>query len=360
VNRLVALHTQSLSEPTASTYIDMVARSLRAARLNNTYPDRRRLQGSLLAMHSRMHRALYDQVYIDARSGLPNMAAFTRVKTDRDIAVDALGRMTGQAELDARSDEAEVFEKLARKRKYFEELTRATIAPIDEFRVLLRRHDPATGTAMFRIELTKLDAIGLYIRISIELTQVSSAWRRTVIELDEDGETAAADEAFHATVYRHASFDAETLFIRMHDIDGVSVDRVQRGVLGPVLFCLPDPEGGGPIWPQEIGHPGLREAWGPWLARLPPQRQRDPHMLVTFQSDIAARDVAEERSNDPLEPLLSARIQDSERARYHHARQRFPFRVYKDRKFVATRDLKVLAQALCKAAGTKNLIYGLR
>jgi hypothetical protein len=210
--------------------------------------------------------------------------------------------------------------------------------------------------AEFRIDLTKLDATGVYVRINIELTQVAGAWRRKVIDLDADGESAAASQAFHATVYRNASFDAEHLFIHMHDIEGVSVDRVQRGVVGPVLFHLPHTDG--PVVPAEPekASPLMAHAWRRWLEKASPS----PELMISFQSDIAARDVRDEKSNDPLEPLLSSRIQDSERARYEATRQRFPFKVFKDRKFVASAGLVSLAQAVGEAAGTKNLVYPLR
>ncbi|NJL73514.1 MAG: hypothetical protein HC888_19310, partial [Candidatus Competibacteraceae bacterium] len=85
-----------------------------------------------------------------------------------------------------------------------------------------------------------------------------------------------------------------------------------------------------------------------------------PELIMCFQTDIAARDVREEKSNDPLEDLLSAGIQDSEKARYRHTRERFPFKVFKDRKFVTTRGTEALVKAVCQAAGTKNLIYRIR
>ena len=47
---LVALHTQLLHEPEASTYLDVLARSLRAARLSNAFPDRRRFDATLRAL----------------------------------------------------------------------------------------------------------------------------------------------------------------------------------------------------------------------------------------------------------------------------------------------------------------------
>lgn len=358
MNQLVTLHTQSLRAPVVTAYLDRMSRALRAARLNNTFPDRRRLQGSLDTMKLSMEAGLYDQTYVDSRSGLPNLAAFTRVLTDHEVAEASLRRLSTTAHYEAKRDEAAVYARLLDKRRYLETIVDQPYAPLDEQRVQLRRHDPTTGTAEFRLDLTKLDATGLYVRITIELTQVASAWRRKVIDLDADGESAEANEAFHATVYRNASFDAEHLFIHMHDIEGVSVDRVQRGVVGPVLFSLPDPETSERVVPAEPNkaNPHLAHAWRRWLESATDK----PELLATFQTDIAARDIKEERSNDPIEGLLSANIQDSERARYEDTRRRFPFKVFKDRKFVATRGLEPLARAICKAAGTKNLVYRLR
>ncbi|KIG14724.1 hypothetical protein DB30_06450 [Enhygromyxa salina] len=360
MNELVTLHTQALRGAVVPAYLDKLIAALRAARLNNTFPDRRRVQGSLETLKLAMEAGLYDQLYVDARAGLPNMASFTRVLTDHELAGGSLSRMSETAHYEQKRDEAEVYAQLLQKRRYFEAIQGQPYAPLDEHRVQLRRHDPATGTAEFRLDLTKLDATGLYVRITIELTQVASAWRRKVIDLDADGESAAANEAFHATVYRNASYDAEHLFIHMHDIEGVSVDRVQRGVIGPVLFRLPrEGEPTNPVVPAEPdkGNPRLGHAWRRWLESASSDA---PELLMCFQTDIAARDVREEKSNDPIEDLLSTSIQDSERARYQHTRERFPFKVFKDRKFVVTRGTEALARAVCQAAGTKNLIYRVR
>lgn len=357
MNQLVTLHTQALRGPIVPDYLAKLIAGLRTARLNNTYPDRRRVQGSLEAMKQAMEAGLYDQLYVDARAGLPNMASFTRVVTDHEVASGSLSRMSATSHYEAKREEAEVYARLLEKRRYFEAIQGQPYAPLDEHRVQLRRHDPATGTAEFRLDLTKLDATGVYVRITIEATWVSSMWRRKVIDLDADGESAEANEAFHATVYRNASYDAEHLFIHMHDIEGVSVDRVQRGVIGPVLFRLPSEAG--PVVPAEPeqSNPRLAHAWHRWLET---QDSSEPVVIMCFQSDIAARDVRDEKSNDPLEDLLSSSIQASERARYQHTRERFPFKVFKDRKFVVTANAEPLVKAICQAAGTKNLIYRLR
>lgn len=353
---LVALNTQQLAPADADDYLKIVERALRSARLNNSFPDRRRLQGTVGALRQAFAHEIYDQLYLDSRTGLPNMASFTRVVTDQQMAADSLSRMSDRGELERRRGEAAIFARMADKHDYYTWLKSQELAPVDLHRVLLRRHDPGSGSASFRIELTKLDGSGLYMHLTIELTQVASTWRRKVVDLDEDGESAAASQAFRTLIYRCAALDAETLFIRLHGIEGVTVERVQRGVVGPLLFRLPASTGIEATLEPE-GY--LGQAWQHWLAG-PGAAAKGPEVLATFASDVAAIDIRDEKSNDPLSPLLGAVIEDKERARYQSMRERYPFKVFKDRKFVATRGLKDLVKVIGDAAGTRNIVYDLR
>ncbi|MEM6290062.1 MAG: hypothetical protein AAGA54_02320 [Myxococcota bacterium] len=351
---LVALHTQHLAEPVASTYLDLLGRAIRSARLNKTFPERRQLDGTLRALGAKAHHGLYDGIYLDSRWGLPNMASFTRPVADQGVGAGALAEYESQAELDAKADQADVFARMAAKRRYFELLQTLTLAPVDEHRVLLRRHEPAEARASFRVELTKLSGSGAYLRVVIELTQTSSVWSHKLVDLDVNGEVASGTEALRGMVYRFASYDAETLFIRLHELEGVQVERVQRGIVGPVRFALPTEHG--VVSVLEAADDLTSAAWSEACAAAGGQ----PLMMASFGSDVAALDVREEKSNDPLAPLLSAGIRDVERARYTLLRERHPFRVYKDRKFVASRPLVAGIKSACNDAGCKNLIYPLR
>ena len=360
---IVALHTQALVLPEAERYLDLLGRALQAARLNNGFPDRRQLQNSIDTLRDGLRLGVYGELYIDARSGLPNLASFTRVATDHELAAAQLARMGARGELEARQGEAEVFARMAAKHAYLERLQALELAPVDHHQVLLRRHDPASGTAAFRIELTKLDASGVYLRLMIELTQVSSLWRRKVVDLEADGETAAASEGFRGMVYRCADLDAETLFVRLHGIDGVQVERVARGVIGPALFALPVGGAAGGVAVRrtmEAPDDALGRAWHAWSVGAGAAETEKPELLVAFASDCAAGDVREERSNDPVSPLLAERLGPQEGARYRALRERYPFKVFKDRKFVATPGLKMVVQGVCAAAGTRNIVYDLR
>jgi hypothetical protein len=249
-----------------------------------------------------------------------------------------------------------VFARRADKRKYYEHLGRLELAPVDEHRVLLRRHEPAASRASFRVELTKLTGAGEYLRIMIELTQTSGLWSHHLIDLDERGEVAQGTEGLRSMVYRFAAYDAETLFYRLHELDGVQVERIQRGIIGPVWFALPQEQG-----LTRVAEPAPNMLTDAWVKAVGAGVVgRKPDLVASFATDIAAADVREEKSNDPLSSLLRDHIQDSERARYEARRAHFPFRVYKDRKFVATAGAMPLVEAVCAAAKTKNLTYRLR
>lgn len=360
---IVALHTQALVLPEAEVYLELLGRALQAARLSSAFPDRRQLQNTLDSLREGLRLGVYGELYVDARAGLPNLASLTRVATDHELAAAALARMGARGELEARRDEAEVFARMAARHAYLEKLQRLELALVDHHRVLLRRHDPASGTAAFRIELSKLDASGVYLRLQIELTQVSSLWRRKVIDLEADGETAAASEGFFGMVYRCADLDAESLFVRLHGLEGVQVERVARGVIGPALFSLPvrgAAEGVGVRRTMEAPDDALGAAWHAWSLGAGAAETERPELAVAFATDTAAGDVREEKSNDPLAPLLAERLGPQEGARYRTLRERFPFKVFKDRKFVATPGLKAVVQAVCAAAGTRNIVYDLR
>lgn len=354
MSELVALHTQAVRGPLVTPYLTALGRALVAGRASKAFPDRKPLEATLAALAPELHQGLYDEVYVDARSGLPNLASFTRVLADREVGIESLTRLESQGELDARRGEAEIFERMARKRRYFEALRGLELAPVDRHRVLLRRHEPEQSRASFKVELTKLLADGCYVRVVIDLWQRSSVWAQSLVRLDDGGDVAEGTEALRGTVYRFANFDAETLFVRLHEIDGVTVERVQRGLIGPVLWAIP---GDGVL--HRVAEPGSGALARAWSTCLPDLATGPPQFVVMFASDTAANDVREEASNDPLSPLLGDQLSSDERARYSILRARHPFRVYKDRKFVVTAAVRPVVEGLCAAAGTKNLIYPL-
>lgn len=333
---LVALNTHALEPARAGGYLDRLNRGLRAARMSKSFPDRGTLARLLELMKLGLQHAQYAELLVDARSGLPNMASFTRVATDAEVAREH-GLGFGED-----------------KRAYREGILAAEVPRFEVANAALRRFDAKKGVSEVRIDLTKLDASGAWIRVTVELSQAGRGGR-VGIELDVDDKTAAARDDLHATIYRHAAFDAETLFVRLQELPGVEVERVERGVVGPACVQFGD----GLRLPAQL-EGRLAVGWSSFPLRPEASAPDELEMMLSFQSDIAARDLREERSNDPLVPLLRDRVQDGERARYEATRERLGFKVFKDRKFVATRALMPLAKVFSEAAGTKNLVYPLR
>jgi hypothetical protein len=336
-SELVALNTQELTEPLASRYLDVLARVLRSARLSSAYPDRKRVSNTLRALSAQTHGGLYNSIYVDSRSGLPNLASLTRVVTDHELAVE--GRTSNNPV----------------KRAYREVLRKLVPAPVDEHRVVLRRHDAARSRAEVRFELIKLAGSGLYTKVTVDLIQTGGMWSHELVRVDAEREVVAATAGLRTTVYKLATYDAETLFARLQKLDGVEVQRVERGIMGPVLFALGHDDG--VVCPLQPAPTPLATAWAADISAKPPDGLE---MVATFATDLAGVDVKQDRSNDPLEGLLGDAIAADKQVRYAELRREHSFRVYKDRKFVVTGRFKELVQGVCDRAGTRNLIYPLR
>ena len=160
-----------------------------------------------------------------------------------------------------------------------------------------------------------------------------------MLELDDDA--ARQTEELRTIVYRLASLDAELTLVRLAGTPGLTVERVIRGTVGPIYVA-------GVAMPEALASE-LREPPGPGFA------------IATFGLDMAAGDVARDGDNDPLEDPMGGRLPGPAREALVEARGRHGYRVYKDRKLVASSTAaSEAAQRLCARMGTRNVIYVLR
>ena len=72
---------------------------------------------------------------------------------------------------------------------------------------------------------------------------------------------------------------------------------------------------------------------------------------------MGAVDLEADRDNDPIDDLLAATLTDKARQTYEGVRKKVGYRVFKDRKFVVSKNLVKAMKAFCKASGTRNIIY---
>ena len=325
-----------LGDAEESAYLERIGAALRRARLNRHFPDARRAARHLRCMGRDVHGGLYPPLALDVRSGLPTYREWTRVKTDRDMAAEILADLPPATELAERAHRAGggIWGKQLLKHRYYTAIARAELAPLDHMEVQLRRVEPDTRTAHFNVTFDKLDNRGLLVRTTIDLSQRDSHWDHPMLTLDE--ETAEHTRAFRSLIFRFARLDSELTFARLAAASNLEVEKVIKGTLGPVFM------------------PGVRapEPVARWF-------DSDDGMVATFSLDLAARDLARDRDNDPLDDLIADRFSEQARAEYEEARKRWGYHVFKDRKFVAPAALAGAVGELCAEHRTRNVIYPL-
>ncbi len=305
-------------------YVAALIRILRAARLNAHYPDARKLISHLGAMCPKRHRGLYGDLEIHRGAGLPAYAAWVRVKVDVEGAAARLADLGDRRELDAKARRGDdpIWAKQRDKYDYYDDIREVRLAELGGMQVALRRVEPSTSSADILVRFDKLDASGVFVRYTMELTQTDSIWSQAVVELD--GETAEHTKRFESLIYKLTSVDPELTYLKLHALDGVRVDRVIKGAVGPFF------------WP------------GADISQVAALLAEPTDFLASFGLTTVATDVTEDRSNDPLDALLPEAPSPS--ASGDH-------RVFKDRKFVVPRHLAGGLRDLCASVGTKNVIY---
>lgn len=333
-----SIPTALLRGEVEAAYVQRLVELVRIARLNTYYPDPRGLRSHLEAMSPVVHRGLYPGLEMDLRSGLPTYREWTRVQTDVRLASQILSDLGPLAELERRQAEAtaEIHDRQLQKHHYYTALVNRPLATLGGMAVHLRRVDPAQQTAWFNVVLDKLDATGLFVRFTLDLAQRSSVWNRALVRLDAD--TARHTEELQSLIYRSTSFDAELTFFKLVTFGHLQVERVVKGIVGPVVF------------------PG-RPATDALSALL---QGRQDGFIACFPLDMVATDLAADRDNDPLEDLLVGQLSDDALPDYERAREQHGYHVFKDCKFVTTRSLEGTLGAFCERMGTRNIINTVR
>ena len=332
---MTTIRSHSLEGDKVQPFINRLLAILRAARLNNQYPDARRLSAHARAMGPDVHGGEYDELQVNLDSGLPTYREWTRVQTDVSIAADQLKTLGDRRELARRaaSSDHDIHRRQLAKYDYYDAITNLPLAPLGAMDVTLRRIVPAENTAHFRITFDKLDASGIFIRNDILLSQRDQAWNTRIVEIDD--ENSSHTDEFQSLIYRFSSMDAEFTFAKLAGLPGVTVQGVSRGTVGPIYY------GGG-------------EAPAPFDQLV----GDDPDRFVgVFAIDRAADDVRENRNNDPIGHLFTDELSQKMRPTYGAAREKFGYRVYRDRKFVVSRGLEGPLREICEAQGTRNIIY---
>ncbi len=323
-----------LTHEAEALYITRAINLLKRSRLNSHYPDARALMSHIQALAPNIHQGLYPGVEMHARSGLPTYKEWTRVQTDVLLAPDQLRQLGDRSTLAEKATRQPdgIFAKQLKKIDYYTALHNRPLATLGDMRVALRRVDTTQNKAWFNVVLDKLDVSGLFVRYTIDLSQQSSAWNKPVVTLDK--ETAQHTQAFQSLIYKFTSLDAEFTYVKLASIQGLEIERVIKGVIGPFY----------------IDHTIIPQT-------LQPLFKAPDHHLGMFSVDMIAHDIPEDRQNDPLESFFSEKLSPDAQAGYQRARAQMGYKRFKDRKFVAHRAMLPALRQFCEQHNTRNIIY---
>ena len=258
--------------------LTLVGQTLWAARLSDVFPASAGLRDLCRCLVSGIEEGVYAEALLDARTGLPNLASVTRVATDREL------QLEGRAPRRREGGLATAYGAM---------LGSLSPSPVDDVQVKVRRYDPEHDRVELQVQVTKLDGGGRFSRVSVELTVAGGAVSARVLDMDERAVRVALTAEIEAMIYKHAMFDAELLLARLDSLEGVAARRVERGMVGPVLFM----DGPASLEVEVEEASPLVEGWLRLRGEL-----RQPAVVAAYQSEVAGREVARAVANDPLVP----------------------------------------------------------
>jgi len=331
----------SLPQDAADRCLDQIKALLRSGRLNSQFMATRPILSSLDALHSRTHGGLYAELEIEPQSGLPTLKEWTRVQTDAAVSESVLADLPAELVLRARLSEP-LYAKQWLKRRYHSRLKELWSGPIEGFQLALKKVDWQKGQVLVQATLDKISNFGHLVRLSADFWQLGSG--SPLVSTDAERETVSARPELRSLLYRLAGMEAEYTFMQLGAVQGITVQRICRGVIGPLYL-------------GEVFRLGAAQRSADGLGRLLAQPQS---CIASVGLELVATDIAQDSNNDPFGNILVERLSEQAASEYQKARQVFGYRVFRDRKFVADGATAPALQALCQAAGTRNVIYPLK
>ncbi|MBN2526708.1 MAG: hypothetical protein JXR76_09960 [Deltaproteobacteria bacterium] len=325
--RLKTPTTLALCGDEATEYVNDLSCCISEIQLNDMYPPFQRVLHSLDVMDPKINGGLYPTLKVRCDAGLPGYSEFVRVQSDYDLCADELSMLKCRHD----ANDATVHPKLWARRQYLETLQQA--APFcEQTQILFRKIDRANQTALFRVVLDRFNPQGLLERTTVECVQHHQIWTRENLSLDGNDVAQIRDD-LKGLIYRLSPLDISLLFIRLADTAGLTVTRVIKGSIGPLI----SPRGG------VMGrHDDLKMVVADGA-------------LLSAGIQVAGIDMDADVNNDPF--CGEAALSGEARAQFCKERSLPPVYVFCDRKFaLCDGDVPALKAYLAKAT-TKNIVY---
>jgi hypothetical protein len=323
-HRYLGLDGEAL-ELYARTASDLVL----AARLNKWYPDPFGVSDRLRFLSPSLRGGVYRGIGIDRTNGLPRHQDVLTVQVDRQIAGDFIKQQEARIAVGRR-----LTPRVEAKLRYYRELVKVPAVPMTDLQVKLRRVFPERGTAAFEVVFDRFDpGEGVFVRYTLLIEQTDSMWGGSFLE--RSGDYTRQTDIFRTAMEKYAQDESEIMFLLLGKMEGLRVEEVTRGRIGPLWspFC-PAPAGWSP-----------RDASNAFVLHCPLDRASTGHEV--------------DLDNDPFSTLYVDFLSDKARPIIEEAAQRFGYRVHKERKFACTKPALASLKAKLNQAGTKNVVYSI-
>jgi hypothetical protein len=322
------MRLRRLDGQAAEDYVCDLSTILRAARLNQHYPDPEALAAWLEGLRPSVHRGILPGLEIDLRSGLPARGLWQRLRVEHGLAPASLALLRPREELEARARRYPrgPYQEHLRRQAWYGALVGLPAFPLDERRAMLRRPEP-DGRHWIQVLRDGLTSEGMPVRLTLQL-RLADGRRRPKAPLGLEQEVAVVSDALWKTVEGLLELDAELAFARLREVPGLVPQEVQRTSLGPVFVQ------------------GLKA--------VGPAAEAGQAFVGTFGHELAGLEGAD-RDNDPLSPARERPRAEADEAACRRARDEAGLKVFRDRKLVVPAALVSRVEAWCRTRGTRNV-----
>ncbi|MBI2892742.1 MAG: hypothetical protein HYY06_04270 [Deltaproteobacteria bacterium] len=297
----------------AASYVTVLRRLVAIARPGSHYPDPRRIDAHLSFLGPAGSREVHDELEIDGTTGLPTLREMLRVRADRDLAASFL---------------REHAEALPAKAVYYRALADADVCPASSLDVRLRSR--RRSLARFEVVHDRLDAAsGWFLRYTAQIEQKGGGH----VDLRR-GDLSAPTERFRNAFERVAGADAEVALLLLSELDGVKVEEVVRGQIGPCHFAGIEAP---PLIEDVVGTvPGA--------------------FVLHLALERAGPGVLRDLCRDPFGRLYRDALGSRARAEIEARREALGYRVSKERRLICTPSADAPLRRALDRAGTPLVV----
>ncbi len=319
------------------TYLNILIKLVRGGRLNKFFPDAQKICNLFNFLYPENCYNLYDSLSINYDTGLPSEESITRVIVDRRMAEEHINKESEDVlRKEYEKDPTPVKKRRLNRFLYYEDLIRTPLPNSLSLTLKLRSADVNNYIAYFNAEIERFDISSqMFTKYTLVVGQEEAKWleKQQVILV---GDTLKYTQRFRNLLSEYTVNEAEFAFVLLNDLKGVKVEEVKRCQIGPLYFKgVKIPEGMEEIFQK---HPNA--------------------FILSLPTDRASIYIKEDKNNDPLVRMYRDTLDPESRKLRDKKAEQIGYHVYKERKFVCTRNALRDFRLFLKKRGARCVVYG--